>query len=248
MDNYKIMSVKFLMNMFEGMYCGADGVKMFKANVNNLVSQGQIKVEVRDIIYNIYGVENSNTFYENRVANKLMQVKFLMSTVESMSNIPNGLELFRKQLIEQTRQGAVAENVKEIIFQIYDLSTTPSISQTVTPIPKTQQNKPETISKENLDIAYYRFVSSDDGCHRSYGYKKVTETPVRPVSSEIVYKTSDGDGCSRSPSFSSIPPAPPQKSSTPPISQQKPSSPIKSSNVDPCGRGFRSSGFRSSGC
>ena len=55
MDNYKIMSVKFLMSMFEGMYCGADGVKMFKANVNNLVSQGQIKVEVRDIIYNIYG-------------------------------------------------------------------------------------------------------------------------------------------------------------------------------------------------
>ena len=249
-DNFKLMNIKFLMNMFENMYSIPNGVQMFKTNLSNLVRQGQVSQDVLQIITSLYGIENSNTFYESRVNNKIMQVKFLMGVIEGMSQVPNGVEKFKKELDDQVKRGQVLESAKDIIYKVYNLGV---VVQDVKPKERVKpvvQNTTDIkdISPENLEMAYYRYITHDDGCHRSYGYKRVIDTPVRPANSEIVYKVSEGDGCSRGPSYSSTPPKSPVPSREQLKEDLKKFEPKPTvSNVDACGSNF--GGFnRSRGC
>ena len=78
MNEIKVNMVKFLMTMFETSSDNSTAVRQFKLNVDELVRRNQIPNSVRNLIYNMYGIANTDTFKPNAQANKLMQINMLM--------------------------------------------------------------------------------------------------------------------------------------------------------------------------
>ena len=125
MNEIKVDMVKFLMTMFEGSSNNANEVKMFKTNVNALVARNQIPSSVRELIYNMYGISNTDTFKPNAQANKLMQINMLMLQMDgvkktgSIVNINN----FKNYVNNGVQQGTILKSARDIVFEIYDLDS-----------------------------------------------------------------------------------------------------------------------------
>lgn len=125
MNEIKVDMVKFLMTMFEGSSNNANEVKMFKSNVNALVARNQIPSSVRELIYNMYGISNTDTFKPNAQANKLMQINMLMLQMDgvkktgSIVNINN----FKNYVNNGVQQGTILKSARDIVFEIYDLDS-----------------------------------------------------------------------------------------------------------------------------
>ena len=69
MNEIKVNMVKFLMTMFETSSDNSTAVRQFKLNVDELVRRNQIPNSVRNLIYNMYGIANTDTFKPNAQAN-----------------------------------------------------------------------------------------------------------------------------------------------------------------------------------
>ena len=123
MNEIKVNMVRFLMTMFEGSSNNANEVRLFKNNVDELVRRNQIPNSVRNLIYNMYGIANTDTFKPNAQANKLMQINMLMMQVEgvlktgSSSNLTN----FKNYVDSGVQQGSILKSARDIVFEIYDL-------------------------------------------------------------------------------------------------------------------------------
>ena len=94
MNEIKVDMVKFLMTMFEGSSNNANEVKMFKSNVNALVARNQIPSSVRELIYNMYGISNTDTFKPNAQANKLMQINIGQPCIFLQNSVSRTIQIF----------------------------------------------------------------------------------------------------------------------------------------------------------
>lgn len=123
MNEIKVNMVRFLMTMFEGSSNNVNEVRLFKNNVDELVRRNQIPNSVRNLIYNMYGIANTDIFKPNAQANKLMQINMLMMQVEgvlktgSSSNLTN----FKNYVDSGVQQGSILKSARDIVFEIYDL-------------------------------------------------------------------------------------------------------------------------------
>lgn len=155
MNDIKIDMVKFLMTMFESSSNNANEVKMFKSNVNALVARNQIPSSVRELIYNMYGISNTDTFKPNAQANKLMQINMLMMQMDGVRKTGSIVSInnFKNYVNNGVQQGTILKSARDIVFEIYDLDSNifyndkkskPSLQNT-TPIGSSSA----TISKSN---------------------------------------------------------------------------------------------------
>ena len=125
MNEIKVDMVKFLMTMFEGSSNNANEVKMFKSNVNALVARNQIPSSVRELIYNMYGISNTDTFKPNAQANKLMQINMLMMQMDGVRKTGSIVSInnFKNYVNNGVQQGTILKSARDIVFEIYDLDS-----------------------------------------------------------------------------------------------------------------------------
>ena len=222
MNELKVESIKFLMNMFQRNVQNSDNVATFKFNVANLVFRRQVSPEVRDIIYDIYGIANTDVYKPNKQANKLFQLSYLMSDFEG-NTLPmdKRLKYYETSINEDVKAGMILASVRDIFFRIYDIGSKASSSKgQAAPIPTPMparvagvkmvelsgyKNSPQVredigkFRKEYLDNIYYRYDNPGyDGCSGSsmYLYSKITETEKKPKGAVLVYhKVVSDDGC-----------------------------------------------------
>ena len=143
MNEIKVNMVKFLMTMFETSSDNSTAVRQFKLNVDELVRRNQIPNSVRNLIYNMYGIANTDTFKPNAQANNLMQINMLMMQLENVlhsgnkNNIENGV-----------KQGSILKSAADIVFDIYDIQNVSISSKSNIPIldPVKEYYKPTPIT------------------------------------------------------------------------------------------------------
>lgn len=176
MNEMKVNMVKFLMTMFESSADSLENIKtpqvrLFKNNVDELVRRNQIPNSVRNLIYNIYGIVNTDVFKPEMQSNKLMQINMLMMQLGNIITVGNAssLTLFKKNVENGVKQGSILKSARDIVFEIYDLeepkvgmntvnknTSMPSdIRPAVKPAtaPKsTTANKPENKEKKSKDV------------------------------------------------------------------------------------------------
>lgn len=121
MDNIKLDMIKFLMTMFNSCVKNKNGVKQFKYQVEELVKRNQIPLDVRNLIYNMYGIANTDIYKPNLQQNKLMQINYLMMYIDSL-NTEVELMNFKKELEDGVYNGSILKSVYDIIVDIYDLN------------------------------------------------------------------------------------------------------------------------------
>lgn len=265
MNSIKVDSIKFLMTMFDLSLEQGIPIKNFKNNVENLVAKRQISLEVRDIIYSMYGIMNTDVFKPNSVSNKIMQITYLMSCYESsVLSISERNKSFKRFIEQGVKDGSILVSVKDIIFNIYDLSemsvqgklatsNIPSrVPKTLKPITpedklitysKEVQKDIDSIKREYLDTIYYEYENpSYDGCSGStpYKYSKLVETSEKPKGATLCYLKTTDDGCHEYRHYLKVP-----QEYFKEVAVNK-NSVKKEPYIDPCYHG--SFGMRSSGC
>ena len=136
MNEIKVNMVKFLMTMFETSSDNSTAVRQFKLNVDELVRRNQIPNSVRNLIYNMYGIANTDTFKPNAQANKLMQINMLMMQLENVlrSGNKNNIEVFKKNIENGVKQGSILKSAADIVFDIYDIQNVTISSKSNIPI------------------------------------------------------------------------------------------------------------------
>lgn len=262
MNEIKVNSIKFLMNMFDNTPKDSQSVRGYKKTVNDLVSKRQISVEVRDIIFNIYGITNSDIFRPNTQSNKLMQLNYFITSFENsnFNSMDDKLHHFKNYIDNASHNGMILDTVKDILYDIYDLRDT-SIKKSSMPVIdkdkvglnvdkgvdsqslKTDRPRNSNVisdirkfKSEYLKDIYYEYENpSFDGCSGSpkYLHLNILKATNRPPYSKIVYyAVISDDGCHQTHSYIDVPKECYEKSTV--------SKPSVSS--DPCSHGFRSSG------
>ena len=194
MNEMKVNMVKFLMTMFESSSDNSTAVRQFKLNVDELVRRNQIPNSVRNLIYNMYGIANTDTFKPNAQANKLMQINMLMMQLENVlqSGDKNNLEVFKRNIENGVKQGSILKSAVDVVFDIYDIqnismpikSNIPVLepvidvstsSMSVNNVKKTDKPKNSKSKDVQIDIAqfksqyvpeiYYEYPNPNyDGC------------------------------------------------------------------------------------
>ena len=197
MNEIKVNMVKFLMTMFETSSDNSTAVRQFKLNVDELVRRNQIPNSVRNLIYNMYGIANTDTFKPNAQANKLMQINMLMMQLENVlhSGNKNNIEVFKNNIENGVKQGSILKSAADIVFDIYDIQNVSIASKSNIPIldpvidvpassmnvnnNKKKADKPKDKNKDvQIDIAqfksqfvpeiYYEYENPNyDGCSGS---------------------------------------------------------------------------------
>ena len=150
MNEIKVNMVKFLMTMFETSSDNSTAVRQFKLNVDELVRRNQIPNSVRNLIYNMYGIANTDTFKPNAQANKLMQINMLMMQLENVlySGNKNNIEVFKNNIENGVKQGSILKSAADIVFDIYDIQNVSISSKSNIPIldPVKEYYKPTPIT------------------------------------------------------------------------------------------------------
>lgn len=225
MDATKVNALKFLMTMFENSYENVNGVKIFKLNVEELVRRHQISPEVQSLVYNIYGISNTDTFKPNSQENKLMQINWLMLEADRrfvVSGPKSSVASFKQMIDDGVKAGVILKTVKEIIYNIFDLDSTKTKSATIgaintnrpplvdTGLKSTSKKSSVFKSKEVLadidkfkpeyllNICYEYINPSYDGCSGSskYLHIKLIDAMEKPIGARIQYYTEIyNDGC-----------------------------------------------------
>ena len=196
MNEIKVNMVKFLMTMFEGSSNNANEVRLFKSNVDELVRRNQIPNSVRNLIYNMYGIANTDTFKPNAQSNKLMQINMLMMQVEGVLKTGSSLNNLKSYIDNGVQQGTILKSARDTVFDIYDLASVKQSSNTQStkgidlgpvidiPVQNKGQNNSKTADKNTkskevqIDIAqfksqyvpeiYYEYPNPNfDGCSGS---------------------------------------------------------------------------------
>lgn len=223
-DVIKVDMIKFLMGMFESCITKPNGIKQFKNQVEALVNRNQIPFEVRDIVYDIYGIMNQDFYKENQQKNKLMQINYLMMSVENLKS-DSELEVFKKELNANLRNGVVLKSAYDSIVKIYDLDLVTSkiplmvnnnTKDTKKPIKYNYKNNKsvntdlnvvdeavkadiDSIKSQYLNDAYYRYPNpSYDGCSGSspYSYKSLLSVKEKPDGAVLCIRVKlHDDGC-----------------------------------------------------
>lgn len=144
MDTIKINTVKFLMAMFENLCEESNGVKIFKEQVDELVRRHQIPIVSKNIVYNIYGIVNTDVFKPKAVYDKLAQISWLIMEADRR-RVENNNEViigkYKSMIDENTKMGRISKSVKDIIYELYDLDcikTKSTTSATIGPINTTK--------------------------------------------------------------------------------------------------------------
>ena len=235
MNEIKVNMVKFLMTMFETSSDNSTAVRQFKLNVDELVRRNQIPNSVRNLIYNMYGIANTDTFKPNAQANKLMQINMLMMQLENVlrSGNKNNIEVFKKNIENGVKQGSILKSAADIVFDIYDIQNVTISSKSNIPILEpvidvptssmnVNNNKKADKSKNKdvqIDIAqfksqfvpeiYYEYENPNyDGCSGSSRdlHVKLIDAKSRPAGAKfVIRKLLHDDGCHCSYGFVPVP-------------------------------------------
>lgn len=200
MDTIKINTVKFLMTMFDNLYKESNGVKIFKEQVDELVRRHQIPIVSKNIVYNIYGIVNTDVFKPKAVYDKLAQISWLIMEADRR-RVENNNEViigkYKRMVDENTKMGRISKSVKDIIYELYDLESVKPKSTTNTTIGPINTTKPPLVDiglksapkktsigkskevladidkfkPEYLSVIYYEYLNpSYDGCSGSSKY------------------------------------------------------------------------------
>lgn len=197
MDEIKVNMVKFLMTMFETSSDNSGSVRMFKANVEELVRRNQIPNSVKNLIYNMYGIANTDTFKPNAQSNKLMQINMLMMQIDNMIKTGHISELskFRNNIENGVKQGNILKSARDIVFEIYGWdSVKPSVNSSF----KIGQNN--NIKSQNLGPV----IDVDTSSKNSKKKSKEVQQDIAQFKSQYVpeiyyeYPNPNYDGCSGS--------------------------------------------------
>ena len=259
MNSMKVDMVKFLMNMFDSYKLSPQGVSLFKANVDELVRRNQIPNDVKNLVYSMYGILNTDTYKASANAMKLMQINWLMLEIETVYS--NSKEL--SKCIDRINEGVVNKTIlksaKDIVFEIYDLGTS-SISAIAvddedavdafiekakqleskrTSVSSAVKGDISKIKPEKLSEVYYEYANPNfSGCSNSsrYCHEKLVDCLSKPRGATLVYRCESGDPCSLFVSYKPIPNSwykPVKKKEEPTV---KVNSPVVS--ADPCRGGI----------
>lgn len=148
MNDIKVNMIKFLMTMFESSCDSRKSVMNFKSNVDELIRRNQIPHEVKTIVYNIYGIQNTDVYKPNIQDNKLMQINMLMMQLDNIMANGNTSQLVKmKERIENgVKMGSILKSAKDIIFAIYDLESIDN------PFVKAQKSSKPTTLNSHLNL------------------------------------------------------------------------------------------------
>lgn len=205
MNEIKVNMVKFLMTMFEGSSNNANEVRLFKSNVEELVRRNQIPNSVRNLIYNMYGIANTDTFRPNAQVNKLMQINMLMMQVEgvlktgSSSNLTN----FKNYVDSGVQQGSILKSARDIVFEIYDLDSFKKNSLDLGAVIDTTPKRPTNFSTNVKQNNIPNDNKSKAGKSKD-GKSKEVQVDIAQFKSQYVpeiyyeYPNPNYDGCSGS--------------------------------------------------
>lgn len=116
----KVNMISFLMNNFEFLYGEKNGVEIFKANVEDLVFRNQIPYVVRDIVYSIYGIVNTDVYSPERNAEKLYQIESLLRLYKQGVDRKKFI-LYLKNGLKTGQISKTAGDIIKKIFEIEDL-------------------------------------------------------------------------------------------------------------------------------
>lgn len=235
MNKIKIDMVTFLMNMFEIQCQKSDDISLFKRNVNEMVRRNQISMEVRDIIFDIYGIKNTDIYRAATQNDKLVKLQFIMNDI-ALNNLVYEIkdeQLAYKSFIDDLfKRNEITKTVKDLLYRIYDFDslhnsrlvgkvniTTPPTKK-VAPasskmsMPKVQKEAEvlrdiEMFKPEFLDDIYYVYDNpSYTGCCGEQRYLKtcITAAIKKPVGSVLkMWGVIHDDGCHASYGFLEIP-------------------------------------------
>lgn len=220
----KVDMIKFLMTMFDSSIKNTNGVKQFKNQVEELVRRNQIPMDVRNLVYNIYGITNTDVYKPNLQQNKLMQINYLMMYIDSLNNNTDILS-FKKELDDGIASGSVLKSAYDIIVEIYELdSLIPNnyINNNLNKQPKMNKTEKKNSSSDNIveadikkfkseyvsEIYYYYPNPYYDGCSGSTAYLavKLLEAKNKPEGAKLCIKSKVyDDGCHARYSFVDVP-------------------------------------------
>lgn len=122
MNILKVDMVAFLMRTFEDYMDNASQVSMFKSNVDNLVKRNQIYPEVRDIIYQIYGIVNTDVFKPTICQEKVYKINMYLSKSKMLGLNPNSedLDKFKQSIDNDLKMGFINKQIKDILYNVFD--------------------------------------------------------------------------------------------------------------------------------
>ena len=235
MNSMKVDMVKFLMTMFDSYKVSSSGVSLFKANVDELVRRNQIPNDVKNLVYSMYGILNTDTYKASANAMKLMQINWMMLEIETVYS--NSKEL--SKCIDRINAGVVNKTIlksaKDIVFEIYDLgassisaiavddedavdafiekakqleSKRASVSSSRTTVSSAVKADISKIKPEKLSEVYYEYANPNfSGCSTSsrYCHEKLGNCLSKPRGATLVYRCESGDPCSPTVSYKPIP-------------------------------------------
>ena len=121
MNPMKVDMIKFLMSMFDVHSKASDGIRIFKSNVDELVRRGQIPNEVRIIVYEMYGIMNTDTYKPQANADKCFQINWLMLELDKAVNNPTELSQWAEKLNKWVQSKTILKSARDVLFKIYDL-------------------------------------------------------------------------------------------------------------------------------
>ena len=233
----KLNMINFLMHNFELLSKEKNGVEIFKANVDDLVNRNQIPYSVRDIVFEIYGIVNTNSYSPSRNEEKLYQITMSMETYKMITR-----EKFINHFKKGVKAGQFSKTASDIIrkiFEIDDLNVLEDKKISNIPmstyVPKQSNHQKNPLDnlrkptepkieksiavkkdigkfkKEYLNEIYYEYPNpSFDGCSGSqrYLYTKLIDAINRPNDATFkIYYKISDDGCHSSYAYMDVPEA-----------------------------------------
>lgn len=118
--------VAFLMRSFEDYKNSSVNIGVFKNNVDDLVNRNQIYPDVRDIIYQIFGIVNTNVFKPTVCQEKIYKINMYISKVKMLGfNLDsNKIEELKQSIEKDYKLGFINKQIKDILYDIFDLNAT----------------------------------------------------------------------------------------------------------------------------
>ena len=196
----KIQMVRFLMQMFERSISmdTSSGVKVFKARVEDLVCRNQIPVDVKLLVYKIYGIQNTDVFVFQKVQNKLMQLNWLMMDADSCNLVymsSDKKKAYLENLNKQVKGNVVLKSVRDIMVEMYNLGGTSVVEEPIFERPI--QNKSNSKVENDKEGYIYK---TESGIQRENSVikdiMKIKEEYLKNM--YYVYPNPSYDGCSGS--------------------------------------------------
>lgn len=124
MNKIKVDMVSFLMRSFEDYMSNPKGVSIFKSNVNDLVNRNQIYPDVRDIVFQIYGIVNTDVFKPTVCEDKVYKINMYISK-SKMLGVDSSillLEKFKLAIDNDLKAGFINKQIKDILYNIFDFN------------------------------------------------------------------------------------------------------------------------------